>query len=76
MNLPGGISKFCGRVYGIAREGEQIRACLGLELRAQDDVEAALLVSCFRLGPNGLNVEPGKPVPGDEEKEEEDDDDL
>lgn len=63
MPLPGGISKFCGRVYGISREGDQFKACLGLELRALDDVEAALRVSCFRFGPQGLNLEPAKPIP-------------
>ncbi|XP_065202640.1 dentin sialophosphoprotein-like [Planococcus citri] len=75
MGLPGGISKFCGRIYGISRDGDQIRACLGLELRALDDVEAALRVSCFKFGPKGINVEPGKPVPSDEDDEDDDDDD-
>nr|CAD7400838.1 unnamed protein product [Timema cristinae] len=32
MSLPGGISKFCGRVYGISKKGESFKACLGLEL--------------------------------------------
>ncbi|XP_018911972.2 LOW QUALITY PROTEIN: uncharacterized protein [Bemisia tabaci] len=76
MSLPGGISKFCGRVYGISREKDQFKACLGLELRALDDVEAALRVSCFRFGPQGLNVEPGQPVPSSVEEEDEDDDDY
>lgn len=75
MGLPGGISKFCGRIYGISRDGDQMRACLGLELRALDDVEAALRVSCFKFGPKGINVEPGKPVPTDEDDEDDDDDD-
>ncbi|XP_050433186.1 LOW QUALITY PROTEIN: dentin sialophosphoprotein [Adelges cooleyi] len=82
MNLPGGISKFCGRVYGISRDGDQFKACLGLELRALDDVEAALRVSCFRFGPQGMKVEPAQPLPAtaslqgeDEDDEDEDDDD-
>jgi hypothetical protein len=76
MGLPGGISKFCGRVYGISKEKDQFKACLGLELRALDDVEAALRVSCFKFGPQGLNLEPGQPVPASsEDKDDEDDDD-
>ncbi|KAJ9595535.1 hypothetical protein L9F63_013300 [Diploptera punctata] len=78
MPLPGGISKFCGRVYGISREGEKFKACLGLELRALDDLEAALRVSCFKFGPQGVNLEPAPPVPSDvqdDEKDEDDDDD-
>ncbi|XP_025424693.1 nucleolin-like [Sipha flava] len=81
MSLPGGISKFCGRVYGISRDGDQFKACLGLELRALDDVEAALRVSCFRFGPQGMKVEPAQPLPasqtlqGEDEDDEEDDDD-
>ncbi|KAL1449024.1 hypothetical protein WDU94_000266 [Cyamophila willieti] len=76
MGLPGGISKFCGRVYGISKEKDQFKACLGLELRALDDVEAALRVSCFKFGPQGLNLEPGQPVPtSNENKDDEDDDD-
>ncbi|XP_050548170.1 uncharacterized protein LOC126909786 [Daktulosphaira vitifoliae] len=79
MNLPGGVSKFCGRVYGISRDGDQFRACLGLELRALDDVEAALRVSCFRFGPQGMKVEPGQPLPslaqGEDEDDEDDDED-
>lgn len=81
MSLPGGISKFCGRVYGISKEGDQFKACLGLELRALDDVEAALRVSCFRFGPQGMKVEPAQPLPasqtlqGEDEDDEDDDDD-
>lgn len=75
MSLPGGISKFCGRIYDISRDNDDLRACLGLELRSQDDVEASLRVSCFKLGPKGLNVEPGRPVPNDEDDDEDDDDD-
>lgn len=81
MSLPGGISKFCGRVYGISRDGDQFKACLGLELRAFDDVEAALRVSCFRFGPQGMKVDPSQPLPasetlqGEDEDDEEDDED-
>lgn len=81
MSLPGGISKFCGRVYGISKDGDQFKACLGLELRALDDVEAALRVSCFRFGPQGMKVEPAQPLPasqtlqGEDEDDEDDDDD-
>lgn len=56
MGLPGGVSKFCGRIYGIQREGDHFRACLALELRALDDIEAALRVSCFTFGPQGVKV--------------------
>jgi len=82
MSLPGGISKFCGRVYGISRDGDQFKACLGLELRALDDVEAALRVSCFRFGPQGMKVEPAQPLPasqtlqGEDEDDEDDDDEV
>ncbi|XP_022184194.2 nucleoprotein TPR-like [Nilaparvata lugens] len=84
MRLPGGVSKFCGRVYNIEKQGEQFKACLGLELRALENLEAALRVSCFRFGPGGLKVEAAEPFPpvvkqkGDknEEEEEEDDDEY
>ncbi|RZF44165.1 hypothetical protein LSTR_LSTR003805 [Laodelphax striatellus] len=84
MRLPGGVSKFCGRVYNIEKQGEQFKACLGLELRALENLEAALRVSCFRFGPEGLKVEAAEPFPpvvkqkGDknEEEEEEDDDEY
>ena len=56
MPLPGGVSKFCGRVYEITRDGEHFRACLALELRSSEDLEAALRVSCFRFGPEGVKV--------------------
>ncbi|XP_017774769.1 PREDICTED: transcription initiation factor TFIID subunit 11 [Nicrophorus vespilloides] len=80
MPLPGGVSKFCGRVYNIGRQGEDFNACLGLELRAVQDVEAALRVSCFRFGPKGLKVEPPQPLPvvqaeNTEDDEDDDDDD-
>ncbi|KAG8228332.1 hypothetical protein J437_LFUL009377 [Ladona fulva] len=76
MNLPGGYSQFCGRVYGISRDPEAFHACLGVEIRALDDVEAALRLSCFRFSPEGLRVEPGKPIPPDEDDEDEDEDDY
>lgn len=82
MPLPGGVSKFCGRVYNIGRKGADFNACLGLELRALEDVEAAVRVACFRFGPQGLRVEPSQPLPvvddeneADDDDEEEDDDD-
>lgn len=75
MSMPGGISKFCGRLYSIKKEGDQFKACLGLELRALDDVEAALRVSCFKFGPNGVNVEPGEAVPAEKSKEDEEEED-
>ncbi|KAB0800872.1 hypothetical protein PPYR_05226 [Photinus pyralis] len=80
MQLPGGVSKFCGRVYGITREGEDFKACLGLELRALQDIEASLRVSCFRFGPKGLKVEPAQQLPvvniqNNKDKDEDDDDD-
>lgn len=77
MPLPGGISKFCGRVYNIARTGEDFRACLGLELQSKSTVEAAVRVSCFKFGSKGVTSEPADPLPliPDEKGEEEDDDD-
>lgn len=76
MPLPGGVSKFCGRVYNIGRKGADFNACLGLELRALEDVEAAVRVACFRFGPQGLRVEPSQPLPVvDDENEADDDDD-
>uniref|UniRef100_A0A182MQK7 DUF4773 domain-containing protein n=1 Tax=Anopheles culicifacies TaxID=139723 RepID=A0A182MQK7_9DIPT len=43
LPLPGGYNRFCGRVYGISRKAnEGFKACLGLELRADDEVEAVL----------------------------------
>ncbi|XP_050670996.1 myosin-G heavy chain-like [Leptidea sinapis] len=79
MPLPGGISKFCGRVYNIARTGEEFRACLGLELQAKNAVEAAVRVSCFKFGQRGVTSEPADPLPlvpqDEKETEDEDDDD-
>lgn len=79
MPLPGGVSKFCGRVYNIARAGEEFRACLGLELQSKSTVEAAVRVSCFKFGPRGVTSEPADPlplVPQDEKSEDDDDDDY
>ncbi|XP_071451775.1 ABC transporter F family member 4-like [Hetaerina americana] len=76
MRLPGGYSRFCARVYGISREPDAFHACLGLEIRALDDLEAALRLSCFRFSPEGLRLEPAKPVPVDEDDDDEDDDDY
>lgn len=75
MPLPGGVSKFCGRVYNIGRQGEDFNACLGLELKALKDVEAALRVSCFKFGPQGLRVQPAQPLPAVEDDNDDDDDD-
>ncbi|GJQ68809.1 hypothetical protein Trydic_g5069 [Trypoxylus dichotomus] len=75
MPLPGGVSKFCGRVYNIGRQGQDFNACLGLELKALKDVEAALRVSCFKFGPQGLKVQPSQPLPPVEEDNDDDDDD-
>lgn len=75
MPLPGGVSKFCGRVYNIGRKGTDFNACLGLELRALNEIEAAVRVSCFRFGPQGLRVEPPKPLPAVDDEDEDDDED-
>ncbi|KAG4078004.1 hypothetical protein HA402_002055 [Bradysia odoriphaga] len=74
--LPGGYSRFCGRVYGISRKTENFKACLALELRAEDEVEAALRVSCFQFGPKGLAVAEAEPLPPVKVDDDEDDDDL
>lgn len=77
--LPGGFSRFCGRVYGISRKEDNFKACLGLELRAEDEVEAALRVSCFQFGPKGLvttEAEPLPPVVKDEDDDDDDEDDF
>lgn len=47
--LPGGFTKFCGRIYSIQRDAKNhFKACLGLELQSPTDLEATLRVSCFR----------------------------
>jgi hypothetical protein len=77
LPLPGGFTNFCGRIYGISKKNENFKACLGLELRADNDVEASLRVSCFDFGPRGLRVteaEPLPPVPTEDEDDDDDDD--
>lgn len=78
--LPGGFNRFCGRIYGISRRDENFKACLGLELRADDEVEASLRVSCFQFGPRGLATIDAEPLPpleneGGTEDDDDDDDD-
>ncbi|XP_058468066.1 uncharacterized protein LOC131440631 isoform X2 [Malaya genurostris] len=82
MPLPGGFNRFCGRIYGISRRADDsFKACLGLELRADNEIEAVLRVSCFKFGPRGLSVTEPEPLPPvedievDEEDDDEDDDD-
>lgn len=61
---------------GISRQDENFKACLGLELRADDDIEASLRVSCFQFGPKGLATMEAEPLPSTiEEDDDEDDDD-
>ncbi|KAL2729980.1 putative WRKY transcription factor protein 1 isoform X1 [Vespula maculifrons] len=78
--LPGGFSKFCGRVYSIKRDVDNhFKACLGLELQSSTELEASLRVSCFRFGPDGLKLRPAEPFPiveSEQSSEEDDDDDL
>ncbi|XP_012235611.1 aspartic and glutamic acid-rich protein [Linepithema humile] len=75
--LPGGFTKFCGRIYSIQRDARNhFKACLGLELQSATELEASLRVSCFRFGPDGLKLRPAEPLPDVEaESTEEDDDD-
>lgn len=52
---------------------------MGLELRADDDVEASLRVSCFKFGPKGLATMEAEPLPvdiNDNDDDDDDDDDL
>lgn len=49
---------------------------MALELRAEDEVEAALRVSCFQFGPKGLAVAEAEPLPPVKLDDEDDDDDL
>ncbi|KAI4493713.1 hypothetical protein M0804_001889 [Polistes exclamans] len=78
--LPGGFSKFCGRIYSIKRDvNNHFKACLGLELQSATELEASLRVSCFRFGPDGLKLRPAEPLPvvvSEQTSEEDDDDDL
>lgn len=77
MPLPGGFSSFCGRIYGIGRENNDFKACLGLELRADEELEAAMRVSCFRFGSKGLRVTEAEPIPvPTATKDDDDEDDL
>ncbi|KAI9582071.1 uncharacterized protein LOC119637266 isoform X1 [Glossina fuscipes] len=76
VGLPGGYSKFCGRIYGLSKAKRNFKACLGFELRADDEIEAALRVSCFKFGPEGLRVAEAEPFPTPVKKEDDDDDDI
>ncbi|XP_076176553.1 uncharacterized protein LOC143151365 [Ptiloglossa arizonensis] len=74
--LPGGFTKFCGRIYSIQRDAKNhFKACLGLELQSSTELEASLRVSCFRFGPDGLKLRPAEPLPVVEAEAPEDDDD-
>ncbi|XP_064556392.1 uncharacterized protein LOC135440908 [Drosophila montana] len=75
VGMPGGYSKFCGRVYGLSRAKENFKACLAFELRAEDEVEAQLPISCFKFGAEGLRVAEAEPLPTKIKQEEDDDDD-
>lgn len=45
-------------------------------MRADDDIEASLRVSCFQFGPKGLATMEAEPLPSTiEEDDDEDDDD-
>lgn len=46
---------------------------MGLELRADEDIEAALRVSCFDFGPRGLRVTEAEPIPALPADNEDDD---
>lgn len=48
---------------------------MGLELRADDDIEASLRVSCFQFGPRGLATMEAEPLPPNIDDDEDDDDD-
>jgi len=76
LPLPGGFTNFCGRIYGISKKNENFKACLGLELRADEEVEAALRVSCFDFGPRGLRVTEAEPLPPVPTKDDDDDGNL
>lgn len=75
VSMPGGYSKFCGRVYGLSRAQENFKACLAFELRSDDELEAQLPISCFKFGSEGLRVAEAEPLPTKVKKPEEDDDD-
>ncbi|KAG7206799.1 hypothetical protein KM043_000709 [Ampulex compressa] len=78
--LPGGFSRFCGRIYSIQRDTKNhFKACLGLELQSASELEASLRVSCFRFGPDGLQLRPAEPLPiveAETSSDDSDDDDL
>ncbi|EFN82433.1 coiled-coil domain-containing protein 1 [Harpegnathos saltator] len=78
--LPGGFTKFCGRIYSIQRDAKNhFKACLGLELQSATELEASLRVSCFRFGPDGLKLRPAEPLPvveAESSTEEDDEDDF
>lgn len=76
VSMPGGYSKFCGRVYGLSQAKENFKACLAFELRADDEVEAQLPISCFKFGQEGLRVAEAEPLPTKVKQEEDDDDDI
>lgn len=67
----------------MARTKDNFKACLGLELRADDVVEASMRVSCFKFGPEGLRVAEAEPYPTvapkppavDSDEDDDDDDD-
>ncbi|KAH8368354.1 hypothetical protein KR084_010362 [Drosophila pseudotakahashii] len=77
VGLPGGYSQFCGKVYGLSRakDSKDFKACLAFELRADDEVEASLRVSCFKFGPEGLRVAEAEPLPVKPSSDDDDDDD-
>ncbi|XP_016996975.3 nucleolar protein dao-5 [Drosophila takahashii] len=77
VGLPGGYSQFCGKVYGLSRakDSKDFKACLAFELRADDEVEASLRVSCFKFGPEGLRVAEAEPLPAKPSSDDDDDDD-
>jgi len=77
VGLPGGYSQFCGKVYGLSRakDSKDFKACLAFELRADEEVEASLRVSCFKFGPEGLRVVEAEPLPKPSSDDDDDDDD-
>ncbi|XP_001355167.3 uncharacterized protein [Drosophila pseudoobscura] len=75
VGLPGGYNQFCGRVYGLGRAKDNFKACLAFELRADDEVEAQLRVSCFKFGKDGLRVAEAEPLPAKPSGDDDDDDD-
>ncbi|XP_062141375.1 uncharacterized protein ZK546.14 [Drosophila sulfurigaster albostrigata] len=78
VSMPGGYNKFCGRVYGLSQAKENFKACLAFELRAEDEVEAQLPISCFKFGAEGLRVAEAEPLPTKVKapQDEDDDDDI